>query len=358
MLCIRYTCFCRYALWLIVLSLLCTRLLWLSPPALAADLNISCGADTCTPQTVDEFFSSTMWVPGSSVSKTISITNASKKNFPVIVEASNIQATGNLDMAIQFTITNSNGAVLWDGPLHSFYTYGPIQVANSLLKGQTRTFTFAAHMYESADDQYQGKMTTFNMTIGNYIFVPTTPIPCTAQKPSLPGWFNISQMSSSDVILYWGPVSTPYTGFTVSWGTDQSASNLGTKNIGKTHEILISGLNLNTRPHYFKVRTVNECALGDYTSILAVGAPPTPTPRRASATPAAPVILSPTPLPTQPSTTPSPSLPSSTVTGVSSPGAVLGASTAKSNPADLIPLFVGVSTATIFVYWIYSRLFL
>ncbi len=353
---------------LLVIVLLC--ILHFLPHAIfAADLNISCGNDTCTPQTVNEFFSSTMWVPGSTVTKTISITNASKKKFPVIVEASSPQSTGDLDMVIQFTITNSNGVVMWDGPLHSFYTYGPIQVSNNLLKGQTQTFTFTAYMYESADDQYQGKTTTFNMTIGNYVFVPTTPVPCTAQKPSVPGWFNISQMSSTDVILYWGPVSTPYTGFTVSWGTDQSASNLGTKNIGKTHEILISGLNLNTRPHYFKVRTVNECALGDYSSTLSVGGPPTPTPRRASATPAIPIAQS-APLsvssPTQ-TTTLSPTIsnplsvsppPTVTTALIASDGAVLGASTAKSNPADLIPIFVGVSTATIFVYWIYSRLFL
>jgi len=363
----------------IVLVVILTAILLLfSHQVFAADLNISCDADVCTPQTVAEFFSSSFtWAPGTTFSKTIAITNKSKKKFPVTVEASNPQTTGNLDMAIQFTIKSSNGATLWDGPLHLFYSTGPIEVSNNLVKGETETYTFTTYMYESADDQYQGKTTTFNMTIGNYIYVPTTPVPCVAPKPAKPTWFNISKMSSTDVILYWGPVSTPYTGFTISWGTNQNATSLGTKNIGKTNEILLSGLGLDTRKHYFKVRAVNECTVGDYTSILSVGGVPTATPRVATATPTpksntptptktkvqSPPVSTPTPTQT---TTPSPTMtiapsvsppPTVTTALIASDGAVLGAAVVKSNPADLIPLFVGASTATLFVYWIYSRLF-
>ncbi len=354
---------------IIPLIILSVSLLFFSRVVSAADLNISCDADVCTPQTVAEFFSASFtWAPGNTYSKTISITNKSKKKFPVVVEASNPQSTGNLDMAIQFTIKSSNGATLWDGPLHSFYTYGPIEVSNNLLPGKTQTYTFTAYMYESADDQYQGKSTTFNMTIGNYIYVPTTPVPCVAPKPTKPSWFNISKMSSTDVILYWGPVdTTPYTGFTISWGTNQNGTNLGSKNIGKTNEILLSGLALESRLHYFKVRAVNECAVGDYTSILSVGGVPTPTPKSNTPTPttraqSAPgststPTLTTTPSPTMtlaPSATPPPTV---TTALIASDGAVLGAAVVKSNPVDLIPLLVGVSTATIFIYWIYSRLF-
>lgn len=345
----------------ILLVLLSVGFLLGAQYAFAADLNVICGKDLCTPQMVDEFFSSVSWYPGSTVAKTLRITNDSKKNFPVTVEASSSQATGNLDMVIQFTISDSNGVVLWDGPLHSFYSYGPIKVSNNLGKGKTQTYNFSAYMYESADDQYQGKSTTFNMTIGNYVYVLTTPVPCTAQKPAKPGWFNISKMSSSEVILYWGPIeTTPYTGFTVSWGTNRNGTNLGTKNIGKTNEILLTGLALDERLHYFKVRTVNECAVSDYTSILSVGGVPTPTTPEAQATPgltSTPTqMVSPSPtIPNLLSVTPPPTV---TPALIASDGAVLGAATAKSNPADLIPLFVGVSTATLFIYWIYSRLFL
>lgn len=364
---------------IILLVILSVGLLYFSRDVSASDLNISCDDQVCTPQTVLEFFSSSaIWAPGNTFSKSIAISNKGKKKFPVVVEASNPQSTGNLDMAIQFTIASSTGNVLWDGPLHSFYTAGPIELSSSLPKGQTQTYTFTAYMYESADDQYQGKTSSFNMTIGNYIYVPTTPVPCVAPKPAKPGWFNISKMSSTDVILYWGPVSTPYTGFTVSWGTNRDGINLGTKNIGKTYEILIRGLNLNSRLHYFKVRAVNECAVGDYTSILSVGgvptatprvATPTPTPKPNTPTPTAKKAQSPpvsTPTPTQ-TTTPSSTMtivpsatspPTVTTALIASDGAVLGATVVKSTPADLIPILVGVSTATIFVYWIYSRLFL
>ena len=365
----------RYIFLFVLLS---AGLLLFSHTVSAADLNISCDDQVCIPQTVAEFFSSSaIWAPGNTFSKTIAITNKSKKKFPVVVEASNPQSTGNLDMAMQFTIKSSNGATLWDGPLHSFYSYGSVELSSSLSKGQTQTYTFTAYMYESADDQYQGKATTFNMTIGNYIYVPTTPVPCVAPKPTKPGWFNISKMSSTDVILYWGPVSTPYTGFTISWGTDQNATNLGTKNIGKTNEILLGGLALDTRLHYFKVRAVNECAKGDYISILSVGGVPTSTPKPNTPTPT-PKSNTPTPTPKKvqstPGSTPTPTLtstPSPTITIlpsatpfptvtpalIASDGAVLGAAVVKSNPIDLIPLLVGVSTATIFIYWIYSRLF-
>jgi hypothetical protein len=319
------------------MSLLATFLLP-SPVAFAADLNITCDADICNPQTVPEFFSSAdTWYPGKKFSKSIAITNTGKKKFPVTVQASSPQTKGNLDMVIQFTINSSARTPLWDGPLHSLYSYGPIDLSSSLAKGETQTYTFTAYMYESADDQYQGKTTTFNMTIGNYIYEHVTPSPCPAQIPVKPGWFNISQMSNTDVILYWGPVSTPYTGFTISWGTDPNGSNVGTKNIGKTYETLISGLALDKWPYYFKVRTVNECAASDYSSILSVG----------GASFSAPTL--------PPSPTPPPGV---TTSSPASGEAVLGASTAKSNPADLIPLFVGVSTATIFIYWIYSMLFL
>ena len=363
---------------IIPLIILSVSLLFFSRVVSAADLNISCDADVCTPQTVAEFFSASFtWAPGNTFSKTIAITNKSKKKFPVVVEASNPQTTGNLDMAIQFTIKSSNGATLWDGPLHLFYSTGPIEVSNNLAKGETETYTFNAYMYESADDQYQGKATTFNMTIGNYIYVPTTPVPCVAPKPTKPSWFNISKMTSADVILYWGPVSTPHTGFTISWGTDQNATNLGTKNIGKTYEILLGGLALDTRLHYFKVRTVNECAMGDYTSILSVGGVPTSTPKPKTPTPT-PKPNTPTPTPKKVQSTPgstitptqtstrSPTMtiapsasppPTVTTALIASDGAVLGAAVVKSNPVDLIPLLVGVSTATIFIYWIYSRLF-
>lgn len=359
---------------LILLAILSLGFLILSHSIFAADLDISCDDDLCTPQTVDSFFSSAdTWYPGKTFAKTIAITNKGKKKFPLIVEASNPKTSGNLDMVIQFTITSSTGAVLWDGPLHSFYTYGPIEVASSLGKGKTQTFTFTAHMYESADDQYQGKATTFNMTIGNYIYENTTPVPCSAQKPAKPGWFNVSKMSSTDVILYWGPVdTTPYTGFTISWGTDQNGTNLGSKNIGKTNEILLNGLALESRAHYFKVRTVNDCAVGDYTSVLSVGGVPaatqTPTPKTntpISTTPKAQSAPGSTLTPTQ-SITPSPTMtvsplasppPTVTTSLIASDGAVLGAATVKSNPADLIPLLVGASTASLFAYWIYSRLF-
>lgn len=345
---IYYTSVRKYASCATSLVILFVALLCSSQTAYAADINISCDATLCTPQFVPEFFSSfSTWYPGNTQSKTISITNKSKKKFPVTVEASSPQSTGDLDMVVQFTIASSNGATLWDGPLHSFYSYGPIDVSNNILPGKTQTYTFTGHMYESADDQYQGKTTTFNMTIGNYIYVPTTPVPCSSQTPVAPGWFNISRMSDSDVILYWGDVPAPYTGFTVSWGTDLNGSNSGSRNIGKTSEILISGLDLRRRIHYFKVRTVNECAVSAYSSVLAVGGASTPAPTQ-------PIALSPTgfaPI------TPTP-LPTFTTSPTASDGAVLGASTVMSDPADLIPLYVGVSTAVIFVNWIYSRLFM
>jgi hypothetical protein len=354
---------------IVLVVILIASFLLFSHNVFAADVNISCDAEVCTPQTVSEFFSSSFaWAPGTTFSKSIAITNKSKKKFPVVVQASSPQTTGNLDMVIQFTITSSNGVTLWDGPLHSFYTYGPIEVSNNLLPGKTQTYTFTAYMYESADDQYQGKETTFNMTIGNYIYVPTTPVPCVAPKPAKPGWFNVSKMSSTDVILYWGSISPPYTGFTVSWGTDQNATSLGTKNIGKTNEILLSGFDLDRRLHYYKVRTMNECAASDYTSILSVGGVPTPTPKPNTPTPTATKAQSIPGSTITSSQTTTPSLTLTSVPSVSPPptvstaliatdGAVLGAATTTSNPADLIPLFVGASTATLFTYWIYSKLF-
>jgi len=232
----------------------------------AADYTVFCTATTCTSDTIADFFpASEVWYPGKSFAKTLKITNSSGSSQRVVVEAENIATSGNLDQVIHYTITNENKSALWDNSLHAFYANGETLIFDSLADGATQTFTLKGLMYSSVGNEYQGKFTQHDLTIGflSY-FTPKSPT-CTDAKPTIPGPITISRLSDSEITLAWERASGTVTGYKITWSKDMDidGEGEGTRLLGNTTEETIDGLDLSHSAYYFKVRALNDCKEGD-----------------------------------------------------------------------------------------------
>lgn len=263
--------------------------LGLSQPAQAADHNISCTATSCTPSTIVGFFPNTeVWYPTKTLSQTIKLTNTADgaQNIQVYLDNIQQQLEGtDLSQAIQFTITRaSDGNIIWDGSLYSFYATTGVNLYQGLPVGTSDTFTFTGHMYSDAGNNYQNLSTSFDLIVAvatEATPTPTTNPTCTISAAPVPGPISLSVISRSEVKVQWGK-STGANGYIISWGTNTFGDNLGTRSVGDTGETTIGGLDVEKNLYYFKARSLKDCARSDWNGAASVGyspvVPSTPTP--------------------------------------------------------------------------------
>ncbi len=133
----------------------------------------------------------------------------------------------------------------------------------------TPAFTSISLQYETADSTptpSSGASGTSNSTSGS-----STPPSCTTQVPSgVPIIYQIKSNANSST-LYFTPTGSNTTGYTISYGTSNSADQYtATFNSSDTSGAIsfsVNDLSYNTI-WYFKVRSQNGCAPGNYSPIM------------------------------------------------------------------------------------------
>ncbi|MBI4974175.1 fibronectin type III domain-containing protein [Candidatus Roizmanbacteria bacterium] len=324
---------------IIVLSLLLVPLLFIVAGVKAADYNLTCTYSAgCSPSLPAFFPSSEVWYPGKTLTKTVQFTNNSSIDRKVGVQSSQTLTSGDVDQVIDLIITKSDSTVLFSNSLHAFYASGEVLLLDNLASHASETFSFQATMYSTSGNEYQSMTTQFDLIIGLISSPTPTPPACTDTAPATPGSVTLSRVNDAEVKATWGTATDPVTGYRVSWSkdTDTDGDGEGTRSVGKTTETNITGLNLTSYTHYFKVRAVNGCKEGATTGIATIGdgknyLAPTSTP--------APTPTS-TPLPI-----PSP-IPTTEVLGVSTSSGTQGLNN-KGSQKEV----KGVTTSKCIAYW-------
>ncbi len=151
----------------------------------ATDIEVTCNDSGCTPSSVAHFFPATeIWYPQKSLEKVIKVNNQSGVTQTIGARPQNVSTSGAMDevMGLVIRLGSSNG-VIWTGSLHNFYNGGkiPLSVIPNLLSEE---YKFDVTMDSAADNQYQGKSTSFDLVL-SYVSGPTsTPVPTNTPAPT------------------------------------------------------------------------------------------------------------------------------------------------------------------------------
>lgn len=148
--------------------LICLLLLisfFFSKKVLAADLNINCDSEGCSPTISSGIFPDDHWYPGRTVNRQIKISNTGTNILTISNRSQNSVTTGNLDNVMLFSIIrNSDNHVIWSGTLHDFYGVDNINLG-SLLAGKNEDYRYTMTMKITAGNEYQSKSTGYNLVL-------------------------------------------------------------------------------------------------------------------------------------------------------------------------------------------------
>ena len=113
----------------------------------AADINVSCTVGGCAPHAVTGLFpASTIWLPGTSVSKSIQVENATGMKQSVGLRTQNVSVTGSVDTVLTMTIRQLNGnTTIYSGSLETFFAT-PSFTLDTLDSAKTETYIFTIVM--------------------------------------------------------------------------------------------------------------------------------------------------------------------------------------------------------------------
>lgn len=134
--------------------------------AYAADLNIECRSSLgCSSTGENPLFSKDLdgvWYPGRVITKTINFKNTGLEEKEVRLKAAEAM-DGNLKGIMNVTISNE-GNLIWTGGLENFF--GQEISLGNLSPTENKEYLMNVAMESSADNSYQGKDLTFDLTLG------------------------------------------------------------------------------------------------------------------------------------------------------------------------------------------------
>lgn len=131
-------------------------------------LSVTCSS-SCTKSGTDPLFSKTIdgvWYPGLSITKTISLTNASSDNKEMAMKASRTSPSSLLEQVMTVEISNpATSQIVWTGKLVDFYTRDKISFG-TVSPGEQKDFYMKAAMDSLADNTYQALESVFDLRLG------------------------------------------------------------------------------------------------------------------------------------------------------------------------------------------------
>lgn len=258
--------------------------LFASTPARAGtDLTVTCpSVGTCGVSPIDTpIFEEFGWIPGSSATQRLTMTNASSQNGFAAMEVVNYEEIKDLGEIIQFEIRRGSpvGPVVYGGvTLHqfrddSYFTF------DTITSGQTIDYYLIAYLPASAGNEYQGAHAIFDLKMGLELapIPPTsgggdgtgnpgpgggsgTPPVCTDTPPSSAPAVTITNVGVNTVSLSWTGVS-PVTHYALIFTRTSDGAQYGSTNVGNVTNYTITNLS-GGAGYTFEIFGVNGCAPG------------------------------------------------------------------------------------------------
>jgi hypothetical protein len=302
-----------------------------TPAHAGTDLTVNCPAiGTCSiAPAATPLFNETGWIPGSTVTQRLTVTNSAAQSGFVGIQVQNYSELKNLGQVVSIQIHRGSpvGTVIYTASsLHTFRDDGYFTI-DSITSGQTVDYYFVATMSPTAGNEFQGSQVIFDLTTG--LEIAPTPPPsgggngsggevagtstaqppvCTENPPSSAPTVTITNVGTNTVTLSWTTVS-PVTHYGLFFTRTSDGAQYGAPNIGNVTSYTIT--NLSGGANYaFQVFGVNGCAPGPRSSLASSGNVPGPFITTRPVGPGGQVLgtttASPSPTPA-PSVSPSPS---------------------------------------------------
>lgn len=268
----------------------------LTPQVKAADINVDCpdSSEACSKTGVaDPLFSIAAdgyWYPGRTLTKTINLKNSSLQTREMAIRGTETPGVGFLKNVMNISIVGGT-TVIWSGSVDAFYSQDNIGMG-IFAPDADLDYDFTVSMSSGADDDYQGKETAFDLTLGFWgepapTSTPTTtPVStptsspgtvlgtgvsasvCSDDKPGTPTGLTATATGPGSVLLNWVVPSSSYTYFLVAYSDNNIAPKWGNPNIGTATSHTVGGLGTGT--YYFWVRAGNGCRPGEFTDPIAL----------------------------------------------------------------------------------------
>lgn len=256
----------------------------------AANIDVVCpdSSTACSKSSEDPLFSISAdgyWYPGRTITKTINLKNASSQTREMAIRGTRTSTIDILENVMNISIVGGT-TVIWSGSVDEFY--GQDKIGMGIFAPDANLdYDFTVSMSSGAGNDYQGKETVFDLTLGFWGEPAPTPTPTTTSAPTptsasgevLGAGVSASVCSDSEpnaptnltatagvgqVTLSWTAPATPpsYTYFLVAYSDNNVAPKWGNPNVGTGTSYTVSSLDTGT--YYFWVRAGNGCKPGDF----------------------------------------------------------------------------------------------
>jgi len=150
----------------------------------AADLEVTCRTDGCSPTSTAYFFSDTeVWTPGKTISRSFKFNNESGVDKKVAVRSANKTGKGNLDMVLDLFINRQGeSSTIWAGSINKFLSEGSVTM-DSVGNNESEEFEFTVTFDPQSGNIYQGSTLSFDL-IFSYTGPPAQQIPSETPVPA------------------------------------------------------------------------------------------------------------------------------------------------------------------------------
>lgn len=251
-------------------------------PAFAVDLSVTCTSSTCDLSPASgALFNEANFAPGQSVTRTISVKNDNVNDDCYLeLKTKNTSDPNNL-APLLFTVIKNNTTDIYgvsDGTsaakntkkIKDIFTSGYIALG-TILKSSSKNFYWVATFDPTANDDFQGKQTTFDFDLSFTCGIPpsevlgaSTSLTCSNSTPAAPTNFTaVLGANPGQVNLSWTPPPAPYTYFLVAYGDSPDwPPKWGNPDVGSGTDYTVSGLGNGT--YWFWLRAGNGCQPGTY----------------------------------------------------------------------------------------------
>jgi len=159
----------------------------------------------------DPIFAEANLVPSSAVAKTVTVKNIGGSQVNIGIQGTETQDPSNLSDKITFAIKLDGSDIYGGGgtkTLSNFFNEGEIQLA-ALGSGESKTFQLSTTLDSNLGNEYQGKETKFDLTIGSLTQAATTSTTSTTSTSQTSGPSVLAAQTTGEVL---GISTLPSTG--------------------------------------------------------------------------------------------------------------------------------------------------